>query len=322
MIIGHNKTISANETFTRKAKKKLEIFYSSPISTLEYYFYKNIDPNVEYITKVDLDYLNLKVTKLSYLFSGCSSLETVHLTRLDTSLAVKINDMFFGCSSLKTVDLKHFNTEKVVDMTNLFSGCTSLESIDLSSFDTSNAEKMDNMFSDCRKLKTLDLSYFNTTSATSMKSMFLRCSSLQVLDISHFNFINAEYSNLMFKDVISLTYLNLYYVQNSYQNITGSKLNNINKLTVCQQEKLITKEDRIEACCYFDTSNNVCESQNYILIFYEEDVIYDKGFGEGSDNIDSYYIISHKDYYKKLTGKDELKINAGGKSKYTLLPML
>ena len=80
-------------------------------------------------------------------FSGLKMLTTIEgLENLDTSKVSSMSDMFSGCSSLSTLDLSNFDTSEVGDMSSMFSGCSSLSTLDLSNFDTSKAIKS-NMFS-------------------------------------------------------------------------------------------------------------------------------------------------------------------------------
>ena len=61
--------------------------------------------------------------------------------------------MFSDCSSLESIDLSSFNTTKVTNMSSMFSDCSSLESIDLSSFNAINVADMSWMFTNCSSLK-------------------------------------------------------------------------------------------------------------------------------------------------------------------------
>ena len=64
-----------------------------------------------------------------------------------------MNYMFSGCSSLQSINLSSFNTTNVKNMRSMFSRCSSLQSINLSSFNTTNVENMRYMFFECSSLK-------------------------------------------------------------------------------------------------------------------------------------------------------------------------
>lgn len=89
------------------------------------------------------------------LFHGCSHLESVDLSGLDTSSVGNMQYMFSGCSSLKSVDLSGLDTSSVINMSWMFSGCSSLESIDLTVLDTSFVKDASNMLDACPHLKSV-----------------------------------------------------------------------------------------------------------------------------------------------------------------------
>ena len=132
-----------------------------------------------------------QVTDMSEMFYGCYSLKTLDLSGFDTSNVTTMRCMFEmfdnGVSSLASINLTGFDTSSVTDMSRMFSGCSSLTSLDLVGFDTSSVSDMTYMFVGCSSLPTLDLSNFDTSSVTNMGGMFCWCSSLKSLDVSSFN---------------------------------------------------------------------------------------------------------------------------------------
>ena len=70
------------------------------------------------------------LTDMSYMFNGCSSLESVQL--FDTSNVTNMMSVFSGCKGLK--EIPQFNTSKVKYTSYMFNGCTSLETIPLLDF--------------------------------------------------------------------------------------------------------------------------------------------------------------------------------------------
>jgi surface protein len=85
------------------------------------------------------------------------------LNNLDTSNVKNMGWMFSGCSSLQSLDMSGFDTSKVEDMSGMFWNCSSLQSLDMSGFDTSKVENMNYMFGGCSSLQSLDLSGFDTS---------------------------------------------------------------------------------------------------------------------------------------------------------------
>ena len=185
----------------------------------------------------DLDISNFdtsKVTQMSGMFSGMSSLTSLDLSNFNTSKVWDMDSMFSGMSSLTSLDLSNFDTSRVaymrwmfsgmssltsfkfshfghfyVKMDGMFSGMSSLTSLDLSNFDTSAATSMRMMFYNVRSLTSLDLSSFNTSNVTDMAGMFYNASSLTSLDLSNLNTSKVEDMVGMFRGMSSLTSLKL-----------------------------------------------------------------------------------------------------------------
>ena len=127
------------------------------------------------------------VTDMSDMFYGCTSLETLDISKLDTSNVTDMSSMFDSCKVLKTMDMGNLDTSKVTNMSDMFDGCTSLETLDMGKLNTSNVTNMSSMFYQCKALKMLDISNFDTSKITDMYSMFDGCSSLKKLDVSNFD---------------------------------------------------------------------------------------------------------------------------------------
>lgn len=121
---------------------------------------------------IDSSIFCFKSLYMTSLFSGCSSLESLDLSKLDTSNTIEMRNMFNNCTSLVSLDLSKFNTKNVTTMSYMFAGCSSLKSLDLSTFDTSNVTDMNGMFSACSSLSMLDLSSFDFSKVTDYDYMF------------------------------------------------------------------------------------------------------------------------------------------------------
>ena len=151
-----------------------------------------------------------EVTSMSYMFSGCTSLTSLDLSKFNTTNVNYMLSMFYNCSSLTSLDLSKFNTGKVTTMANMFNNCSSLTSLDLSKFNTTNVTTMANMFEGCQGLTSITFGdNFNTEKVTKMTSMFYGCSKLTSLDLSKFNTTNVDYMLSMFYNCSSLTSLDL-----------------------------------------------------------------------------------------------------------------
>lgn len=111
------------------------------------------------------------VTDMTYMFNGCSALQSVPL--FDTTNVTNMRYMFFGCTSLTNVPL--FDTSSVTNMRFMFELCTSLTSVPL--FNTSNVTDMEGMFDACSALQSVPL--FDTSNVTNTNAMFYNCKALQ-----------------------------------------------------------------------------------------------------------------------------------------------
>ena len=113
------------------------------------------------------------VTDMTYMFSDCSSLQSI--PNLNTSNATNMTYMFTGCAKLQNVP--YFNTHNVTNMEYMFSGCTSLQSIPL--LDTVNVQIMGGMFRDCSNVFEFPL--LDTRNVTDMVCLFLNCNKITTI---------------------------------------------------------------------------------------------------------------------------------------------
>ena len=179
--------------FVKNNKDKCKMF----IDGKEYEISKKFD-----ITNYDKEKLEIKlkginkVTDMSCMFSGCSTLISIeNFTNLNTSKVTNMNSMFSGCSSLLTIpDISNWDVSNVEDLSCLFHECSSLKSIpDISKWNIKNVKDLSCMFFQCSSLETLpDISNWDTSKVTRFFFMFRDCTSLISLpDISKWNITNA-----------------------------------------------------------------------------------------------------------------------------------
>lgn len=157
------------------------------------------------LEELDLSHVNTsRVTDMTYMFLGCKSLKNLQISEWDTGNVRNMDGMFYNCQSLTNLSLSKWKVDKVVSMYSMFRQCLSLQYIDLSGWNTGNVIKMSFMFCSCYSLQSLDVSGFDTKNVTAMEYMFERCNSLKVLDVSNFDFsrIKCDYNN--FSDYINV----------------------------------------------------------------------------------------------------------------------
>ena len=166
-------------------------------------FFRNLT-KLETIT--GLEYLNTeKVTNMGYMFSGCTNLTSLDVTKFNTANVTNMSDMFRNCSALTSLDVSKFNTVNVTNMGRMFSNCSALTSLDVTNFNTEKVTYMVYMFSGCSKLTSLDASKFNTVNVTNMSRMFSNCSALTSLDVTNFNTKKVTNMGRMFFECQALT---------------------------------------------------------------------------------------------------------------------
>ena len=126
-------------------------------------------------SEADKIYLNENSRGLFHYFK---SLESIDMSRFDTSRVEDMSWMFNGCESLETLDLRNFDTSNVKNMQTMFQSAKKLEVLDLSNFDTSKVTDIGNMFGGLNNMINLDLKNFNTLIVNNMEGMFSNCQSI------------------------------------------------------------------------------------------------------------------------------------------------
>lgn len=130
------------------------------------------------------------------MFQDCENLQNIKFSPDFTIAKVdNINRMFSGCSSLTALDLSKFNTSQVKSMIWTFKDCSSLTKLDLSSFDTSNVIDMNGMFNNCSSLKELDLRSFVIDPNIDKGYMLDGLAKLNTLKLGKSTYINDTHLN-------------------------------------------------------------------------------------------------------------------------------
>ena len=200
--------------FVNKNKGKCKILYMGEYFDLSEYFCKLVPYdflNIQLVGIINItdmscmfeetsligiyDFLNwnsLNITDLSYMFCGCSLLESLpDISHWNTTNVTNLSYMFSGCKSLKALsDNSKWDTQNVINMSHLFGYCSSLIALpDISKWNTKKVTNISGIFTGCSSLSTLpDISKWNTDNITNISGMFSHCSSLAYLpDLSKWN---------------------------------------------------------------------------------------------------------------------------------------
>ena len=159
-----------------------------------------------------------KVNDFSNMFSSCKALKSI--TGLDTwkttgaildkPTDINMSLMFAYNDNLETLNLSKFDTSNVINFYAMFFYCEKLTSIaGLNNWKTKSATNMSSMFAGCQNLESITgLDNWDTTAATNMSSMFASATSLQKLDLSSFDTRNATQYNFFSGDT-NLWYLKI-----------------------------------------------------------------------------------------------------------------
>ena len=99
------------------------------------------------------DYTEL--TSTAYWFASLSTLNTITgIKNLKTDSVTDMTEMFSGCTNLTSLDLSRFNTSLVTDMMYMFAGCENLTTIYVGNgWNISNVKNGEGMFNGCFNLK-------------------------------------------------------------------------------------------------------------------------------------------------------------------------
>ena len=148
-----------------------------------------------------------KVTNMSGLFNGCVRLNGIgNLSGWNTSSCTTMRLMFYNCLSVESLDISRWDTSKVTTFAAMFATSGNqymkLRTVgDLSGWNTSNVTDMDAMFQDCEYLESIgDISSWNTSKVTNMGWLFNRCVRLDGIgDLSGWNTSHNNNFESMFR---------------------------------------------------------------------------------------------------------------------------
>ncbi len=176
------------------------------------------------LTNLDVSRFNtVNVTNMAAMFADCRNLTSIDVRGFNTAKVTDMEAMFENCLSLTNLDLSHFDTHNVTDMVQMFFGCSALTTLDVSNFNTENVKAFYLMFAACRSLTSLDVSSFNTASATEIDRMFSQCTGLTTLDLHNFDTDNVTNMSDMFFECSNLKSINI-------SNFFTSKVANFNSM--------------------------------------------------------------------------------------------
>ena len=127
LINNNNTSYKPNETLIIKENTEIKIVFNSTLKSLAKFFYDYYDPNVEYISSIDLTHFDSSlIESLESTFYGCISLESIDLSKFAAPSLTNMAQTFFHCSSLKAIDLSKLNSSSITNTNRMFCRCESL----------------------------------------------------------------------------------------------------------------------------------------------------------------------------------------------------
>jgi surface protein len=166
---------------------------TSKVTNMSYAF--SLCKTLEHIDVSNWD--TSKVTSFTSIFYGCNA-----LSELNTSnwvvIANDIRSMFYGCTNLESVDVSKFDTSKMTSLNTVFINCHNLKIIDVKNWDTKMITDLYSTFKECQSVKILDVSRWDVSNVTIMDSLFYKCLELEMLDLTMWDVLNLTGASYMF----------------------------------------------------------------------------------------------------------------------------
>lgn len=151
-------------------------------------------------------------TSMEEMFKGCSKLENIDFTGIDTSNVTNMASMFESAKSLQSLDLRPLDVSKVTTMKGMFMEDEKLETVNIDGWNTESLEITSSMFTRAKKLKNIDLSNLNVDKVTNMELMFRQTESFGAIDLSTWNMDE----NTSMKQMFLYTRVNTIYVNKDF----------------------------------------------------------------------------------------------------------
>ena len=140
------------------------------------------------------------ITRLSQMFMGNASLETVDITGCDTSMVTAADSMFQNCIKLREVKgIDELNLTKCTNTSNMFVGCSSMTAFNTNKWHLDSVNNCEGMFQNCALVTSLDFSSynFNKDSSINFKNMCSGMSSLITIKLPVY-LKGSDFTNMFF----------------------------------------------------------------------------------------------------------------------------
>ena len=156
------KRYKPSETLTIEENEEIKIVFNSTTKSLSKFFYDYYEPNVIYISSIDLTHFDSSsIGNLESTFSGCISAESIDLSTFTAPFLTNMTQTFFNCSSLKAIDLSKLTSKSITNTYSMFYGCESLLYINMCNLDLSKVDNSTYMFHNIKKFIILKSKILN-----------------------------------------------------------------------------------------------------------------------------------------------------------------
>ena len=113
--------INPTGSLTIEKGHKIEIYFSSHVQSLEYFFARLIDPNVINIVSIDLSHFySFDVTSTQFMLYECLNLESIDLSNFTPNSLTNMESMFEGCEGLISIDISKIPSSEVTNTNSMF----------------------------------------------------------------------------------------------------------------------------------------------------------------------------------------------------------
>ena len=168
-INGEVVTLENNKINVPEGQNEITLQWDNAFSYCEKMF-----SGLENIIEIDFSEFDTHTSNMNMkcLLENYKKLKKIKFDNTETTVLIgSMYNMFVNCSSLESLDLSKFDTSQITEMQNLFSNCYYLSSLDISNFDTALVTDMSNFLCNCSSLTSINLLSLNTQKVTNMKNI-------------------------------------------------------------------------------------------------------------------------------------------------------
>ena len=133
-----------------------------------------------------------EVTDMSNMFSFCSSIQKLDISKFDFNSVIYVENMFMHCSRLESISINNKCMDKVQNMSRMFFGCKGLKDLDLTGIQIRDVKEVSGLLQRCELLRSVDISGIRGTRVNSIGGLCVGCSKLEYIDISGIKFSGLD----------------------------------------------------------------------------------------------------------------------------------